>query len=147
MRIRVDGVAFLSQLRDLGAGLQNNVSQAVRVATDAVYADAKGTTLFRDRTGELRGSIKESVDGHTGKVSRGRKAYMSFVANGTRPHLIAGNPFLSFEWKGQRVFFRYVNHPGTAPRPFMQHAQDVGERIFRSVVDRFVDSAIRRFNG
>ena len=149
MHLKVESAAFLSQLNDLGAALQNNVTQAVRLATDAVYADAKATTLFKDRTGELRGSIKSSVEGHTGKVSRGRKAYMSFVANGTPPHIIpaSGDGMLRFEMNGEVFFRRSVNHKGTTPRPFMQHASDVGERMLRPIVERFVESAIRRFNG
>lgn len=137
---------LFEQMRDLGAGIQNNVSQAIRVATDAAYQDAKATTLFKDRTGELRGSIGESVDGLKGRVWRGRKKYFGFVANGTKPHMIVGNPFLSFVWKGARVFFRYVNHPGTVARPFMQHAYEVGQRVLDAQGDRFVDAAIRRFN-
>ena len=146
MNVHVESARFREQLRDLGAALENNVRQAVRIATDAAYQDAKGTTLFNDQSGALRDSIQQTVDGMTGKVSRGRKQYMTFVANGTQPHLIAGNPTLSFVWKGVPVNFRYVNHPGTAPRPFMQHAWDVGERTLRPVVDRFVNAAIQRFN-
>ena len=137
---------LFTQLNDLAAGIHNNVSQAIRVATDAAYADAKNTTLFKDRSGDLRGSIGETVDGLSGKVFRGTKKYYGFVANGTRPHRIEGNPFLSFMWKGVRVSFRYVNHPGTAPRPFMQHAYGVAERTLSAVGERFADSAIRRFN-
>lgn len=45
-----------------------------------------------------------------------------FVAKGTGPHRIDGNPVLSFEWHGDRVFFRHVNHPGTKPNRFMLEA-------------------------
>lgn len=146
MSFAVSHGSLFSQLNDLAAGLRNNMAQAVKVATDAAYQDAKGTTLFKDRTGDLRGSIGESVDGLRGKVFRGRKAYFGFVANGTRPHRIEGNPFLSFVWKGVRVSFRYVNHPGTAPRPYMQHAYGVGERTLNAAGNQFADAAIRQFN-
>ncbi len=139
---------LFTQLRDLGAGLQNNMHQSIRVATDATYADAKSTTLFNDRSGDLRGSIGESVDGLTGKVWRGRKKYFGFVANGTQPHVIEGRNggMLAFMWNGQMSFFRRVHHPGTAPRPFMQHAYDVAQRTLGVVGERFADSAVRRFN-
>ncbi len=148
MNVSVSHGNLLTQLRDLGAGIHNNVAQAIRVATDAAYADAKGTTLFKDRTGDLRGSIGESIDGLTGKVFRGRKKYYGFVANGTMPHVIEGRNggSLEFMWNGQMSFFRRVHHPGTAPRPFMQHAYDVGQRTLDAVGDRFVSSAVRRFN-
>lgn len=148
MNVHVESAGFLRQLHDLGAGLQNNMSQAVRIATHAVYADAKSTTLFKDRTGDLRASIGESTDGLSGKVFRGRKAYFGFVANGTAPHVIEGRNGgrLRFQMNGQWVSPRRVNHPGTAPRPFMQHAYAVGERTLGAVGERFANAAIRRFN-
>lgn len=139
---------LFEQLRDLGAGIHNNIAQAIHVATDATYQDAKGTTLFKDRTGLLRDSIGESADGLTGKVWRGRKAYFGFVANGTPPHVIearAGGT-LRFVMNGQVMFRKRVNHPGTAPRPFMQHAYDRGAFVLAMVAPQFVDTAIRRFN-
>ncbi len=149
MNLQASSGSLREQLRDLGAALQNNLSQAVRVVSDAVYRDAKGTTLFKDRSGETRGAITETVNGLSGKVTRGRKRYMSFLANGTRPHVIEArrSGTLAFQMNGQTMFRQRVNHPGTAPRPFMQHAYDVGARTLRPVAERFVDAAIRHFNG
>lgn len=148
MNVHVSHGNLFAQLRDLGAGLQNNMSQAIRIATDAAYRDAKGTTLFKDRTGDMRGEIGESVDGLRGKVFRGRKRYMGFVANGTVAHVIEGRNGgkLAFTMNGQMMFRRRVNHPGTAPRPFMQHAYDVGAQTLSTVGERFADAAVRRFN-
>lgn len=44
-----------------------------------------------------------------------------WIIKGTRPHIIRGNPYLSFYWPkvGRRVVFRFVNHPGTKPNDFM----------------------------
>ena len=148
MSVAVSHGRLFDQLRDLGAGIHNNVAQAIKVATDAAYQDAKGTTLFKDRTGDLRGSIAESTDGLTGKVWRGRKRYFGFVANGTAPHVIEGRNggMLRFVVNGSVIFRRRVNHPGTAPRPFMQHAHDIGARTLDAVGERFVNAAVRRFN-
>ena len=65
-------------------------------------------------------------------VPSGRKGYdvqvtanvpwAIYVYRGTRPHRIDGNPILSFDWNGERVFFRHVNHPGTQPNRFMLDA-------------------------
>lgn len=65
-------------------------------------------------------------------VPSGRKGYdvqvtanvphAMFVVRGTQAHRIEGNPILSFEWHGDRVFFRHVNHPGTRANNFMLQA-------------------------
>lgn len=44
--------------------------------------------------------------------------YASFVDQGTRPHVIEGNPLLSFSWGGQQVIVHSVQHPGTAATNF-----------------------------
>lgn len=139
---------LFEQLRDLHAGLRNNLAQAIRVATDATYDDAKGTTLFKDRTGDLRRSIGETIDGLSGTVFRGRKRYFGFVANGTPPHVIEARDGgkLRFVMNGQVMFRKRVNHPGTAPRPFMQHAYNRGAFVLAMAAPQFVDSAVRRFN-
>lgn len=148
MNVTVSHGNLFTQLRDLGAGLQNNLSQAIRIATDAGFRDAKSTPMFKDRTGTLRESIGEEVDGLSGKIFRGRKKYFGFVANGTRPHVIEGRNggMLRFVVNGTVMFRRRVHHPGTAPRPFMQHAYDVAARTLDAVGDRFVSAAVRRFN-
>jgi hypothetical protein len=77
------------------------------------------------RTGRLRA-------GNTGEVStpepfrcEGRMvnatAYALDVHQGTPPHRIEPRnaSVLRFEVGGETVFSAYVNHPGTAPRPFL----------------------------
>ncbi len=140
---------LFSQLNDLVAGVQNNASQAVKTATHIVYSDAKNTPLFKDRTGFLRESIQESVDGLKGKVVRTRKLYATYLANGTVAHIIeARKPggMLAFRVDGVLVFRRRVRHPGTRARPFMQHAYDIGVRVLPQLTERYVDAAIRQFN-
>jgi hypothetical protein len=148
MSVTVTHGNLFSQLNDLAAGIRNNAAQAIKVATDAAYQDAKTTTMFKDRSGDLRGSIAESVDGLEGKVWRGRKKYFGFVANGTVPHVIEGRNggMLAFMMNGSMMFRRRVNHPGTAPRPVMQHAYDRGAFVADMVGDRFINAAIQRFN-
>ena len=80
--------------------------------------EARRKHVFRNRTGELEKSISHITIGwvngttYVAKIVAGKK-YASWVEDGTRPHLIVGNPWLVFEWKGVLVRFRYVNHPGT----------------------------------
>lgn len=50
-----------------------------------------------------------------------------YVHEGTVPHLIQGNPLLTFYWPkaGKVVSLRYVNHPGTQPNRFLLDALSV----------------------
>ena len=53
-------------------------------------------------------------------------SYAPFVHDGTRPHRIpragSANPVLRFRMGGRIVYARYVNHPGTRARPFLDRA-------------------------
>lgn len=39
--------------------------------------------------------------------------HASYLDEGSEPHLIEGNPLLSFMWNGQRVIVHSVQHPGS----------------------------------
>lgn len=83
------------------------------------------------RTGATRESIKANP-----ARTRGARGYIAasvsaggaskFLMKGTRPHVIRARnaQALHFEWKGREVFFREVNHPGTAAQPFLTIAAE-----------------------
>ena len=77
----------------------------------------------------------ESLDPELGWIMRigAAKKYAYFVHQGTKPHLIQGNPLLAFNWKkiGRFMILRSVNHPGTKPQPWLWRAANV---IIRSKV-------------
>lgn len=84
------------------------------------------------KTGELRDSINWDENGiwSTSK-------YFKHVDEGTRPHKIEGNPFLSFQINGATIITRSVNHPGTKPQNitkkteqyFNKHVSDIVKDI------------------
>lgn len=143
----IDAKAFVSQLHTLGGGIYNAASMALRSAVQAAEADAKGTTLYNDRTGLLRSKTTGSVNGLSGEI-RAATPYAKWVENGTRPHKITARKggVLCFVSGGATRFARSVNHPGTAERPFMQHAKDVGEKTLDYGADYFLDYATNAFN-
>ena len=61
--------------------------------------------------------------------------YAKFPEEGTRPHVIRGNPTLSFYWPkmGKRVFFAKVNHPGNPARPWFRPTLERWAEIVREV--------------
>lgn len=82
------------------------------------------------KTGDLRNSLNVSQSRDIrGRYSTGYDVaadtpYALYVHEGTRPHVIEGNPLLGFFWPkvGQFVVFPRVNHPGTKPNRFLTRA-------------------------
>jgi Bacteriophage HK97-gp10, putative tail-component len=139
---------FREALRTLHAGIVNNAHQALKAAVHAAHEAAARTTLFRDVTGNLRGTITEEMTGPLeGKVRAGAK-YARFVNDGTPPHTIAGKRggTLHFVVQGHDVFRKVVHHPGTKPRPFMGEAADAGEQALEYGTEYFTDRAVAHFN-
>lgn len=94
---------------------------------DRIVANAKRRCPVR--TGNLRSSIthQTTIEGNRVRLSVSANArYARFVEYGTRPHVIRArrSPVLSFFWPkvGRQVFFKQVNHPGSAGRFFLTHA-------------------------
>ena len=128
--------------------LQAGIIQAVGLTGAAAVADtvkaAKGTVLWRDRTGKTRDAIVGEWQGSSrrGFVRAGGASV--FLENGTRAHEIWGRPMLRFVVNGTVMYRRMVKHPGTQPRPFMKEARAIGERAAQFYGERFVSAAIRR---
>lgn len=115
-------------IRGVGLGAKEGAEEARRVHQ------------WQSRTGNLERSIGHIVLGWTSEGTYvaqifAKAKYASYLEEGTQPHLIAGDPFLAFEWKGEKVFFRYVNHPGTRPMPFMGPALQKAERVVQREVE------------
>src|SRR5690348_7611486 len=124
----MDASAFRDSLATLQATLYNNAAQALAASVKAAETSAKATTLYKDRSGRLRANTRGSSSGLTGRIVADTE-YAGFVNSGTRPHVIeARGQALAFVVAGEYRFARRVNHPGTAERPFMQVARDLGEQ-------------------
>jgi hypothetical protein len=141
--IETDSGRLLEQLELLEAGVIQAAALAMRSAITATEASAKETTLFKDKTGDTRGSIRAEARGFTGGFVQAG-GVSRYLENGTRPHVIHGRPVLRFVVAGQVLFRRQVNHPGTAERPFMSEARRVGEQALEYGAEFFVAEAIRR---
>lgn len=77
--------------------------------------------------GRLRDSINISRSGSgAGVVARitSTAPYAKYVENGTGPHRIEARQALALHWtdRGQSMFARGVNHPGTKANPFVREA-------------------------
>lgn len=80
------------------------------------------------KTGRLRNSIRVQQSHElSGRFVSGYEVtadtpYATFVHEGTRPHVIQGNPLLVFQIGSTTVFTRRVHHPGTRGQPFLLRA-------------------------
>lgn len=90
------------------------------------------------RTGNLKGSIRVEENGPLSRIvypDQGVAPYALYVILGTAPHTIQGNPWLY--WDGAEHPVRQVQHPGTAPNPFLDEASDASEAEIDAEVEKF----------
>lgn len=153
MPAKFDGRAFLADLHVLEKDIQHSTGEAMKYAVEGAEQHARSTRLFNDGRGRtlvdkdglrLRDSISSWHTTTRGELSANSR-HARFVNSGTPKHRIPGNP-LTFRWHGVQVFFRFVNHPGTKPRPFMDQAAAFGKQELEDKLDSFVEESIRKFN-
>lgn len=133
--IEIKGGAELeAALRALPVKLEKNILRgALRAGGKVFEAEAKRRVPVR--TGKLRESLRTSVRLVRGKVLATVKAgggknsvfYAHLVEKGTAPHVIlasGGSTAVKVLAAGARIFGAKVDHPGSAPRPFMRPAFD-----------------------
>ncbi len=113
--------------------LVEEIHEAVEIGVDAAVAHAKATHPYKDRTGALTGSIVgdhgiRDENGATGYFEAAA-AHASYVEEGTPPHEIEARNAQALHWinEGGEHFARKVQHPGTAPMPFLAPAALVAE--------------------
>lgn len=129
------------------ATIERRVLDAARVGIADVakvaYRSAKETTLFKDRTGELRGTLDIVDTGAYTKRVIARAKHSVFVENGTKAHTILpkNGGLLRFTIGGRVVYARRVSHPGTEARPFMDNAAQAGSQAMRVGFDEAVARA------
>ena len=133
-----------ASLNDLRAGLHQAATLALRAAVEAAEKSAKGTTLWKDRTGGTRASIKATVLGDRGFVVAGGASH--FLEYGTKAHIIMGRPILRFVSYGTTYFRRMVHHPGTKALYFMEEAKRLGQQTADYGAEYFVSYAIQKAN-
>lgn len=133
IRVHFDHEAFSDQVDAEVAEFESLATEALfDVADDAVDL-AQRTTLFKNRTGELRKHIDWVPNDTSSNVLsvalRAVAEHASYVHDGTPAHTISGRNggMLRFQINGRWVSKRSVQHPGTTARPFLQNAADAAQ--------------------
>ena len=120
-----------SELRRLGLDLAQQLgracTQVVRKTVNAGAREALAKRTWKDRTGNAKSLTRGVMKIEGPRMAEGEcqslAKYASYLNDGTAPHDIVGNPFLTFLWHGERVSFRYVRHPGTKGDGYMDAAR------------------------
>jgi hypothetical protein len=102
-----------------------HVDQAINdwlgtVIGDAILSDAQN--LVHKRTGRLRDSLRAEVHDKVLRVGSLDCNYATDVELGTAPHVILPRNKKALYWPGADHPVRKVNHPGTAPMPYLRPA-------------------------
>lgn len=146
--VNVEGTkrALDDYLRALELAAADSMAEALQSAEDAARLAIHAQT--KQHTGELDRALAHiQLSAFRGKVFN-TAPYARWVDEGTKPHTIRAHnaKFLRFESGGQIYFRRQVNHPGTAPRPFVAIAQAAGQMALRDGLQQRADKAAADFN-
>jgi hypothetical protein len=106
---------------------------SARTHVDAAVNDWLENTIGRDilgdarslapkRTGRLAESLRAEVHDKVLRVGSLDVNYAIYVEMGTMPHIILPSNKKALYWPGARHPVAYVNHPGTAPQPYLRPA-------------------------
>lgn len=143
--IKVEASDTIRNLRSIERRILDVVRIGIGTAVKVAYRSVRESTLFRDRTGELRGTVDILDTGAYTKRLIAPAAHALYVNGGTKPHIIVPkNPGgrLRFVIAGRTIFAKKVNHPGTSPRPFMDHAADAGGQAMKIAFEDGVENAV-----
>jgi hypothetical protein len=113
-----------------------------------IEAGEIGVEIMRDEAPEKTGALKASIIAYRTKAYTIKigptVSHAVYVEFGTRPHVIAGKPVLSWidEATGLRVWAAFVHHPGTLANPFVSRSRRRMSEVFRELVIRKLKEAV-----
>lgn len=148
--VEVDTSGFKRACDDLFAGLVQTASEAVIAGSKAAEAEAKA--IIRATTKRHTGTLEDLTISTRVSLTSARftsaAKYARLIDSGTRHHVIAARnaQFLRFVKNGTVYFRRFVHHPGTAPRPFVDRAIATGELAMNLIAERGVERVAAVFN-
>lgn len=145
MLVRVDGSETLRDLQKLERRILDVARVQLYEVARVAFRAARDTTLFRNRTGELRGTLDIIDKGAYWKRLIAPANHAKFIEYGTNAHVIKPKPgrrFLKFFVGERAVYARSVRHPGTSKRPFMENAARAGGQAAKVLFDEHTAKAI-----
>lgn len=123
--------------------IMNEASNLVKKTLLNIEKDAKRNLDANGNvdTGRLKGSITTNIIGQfNGEVSTNLE-YASAVEDGSRPHIITGNPWLY--WEGAEHPVKEVHYPGTKASPYMEPAAIKNEKKFNDDLKKITEKILK----
>lgn len=130
-----DGV--IEDFRVYSGRVEENVKKEVKKSTMKVTRGAKKNLISNKSvdTGRLLGSITSKIDNFQG-TSGTNVEYARGVEEGTSAHIIKPKNKKALFWEGASHPVRFVRHPGTRGKPFLQPS-------FEDEIPNFLDNLRR----
>ncbi len=141
----IDASEFLRNLATIERRVLDSARLGMAQVVKVAYRSARESTLFKDRTGELRGTMDIVDRGAYSKRLVFRAKHAKYVNDGTKAHVIlpVNAPFLRFVIGGRVIFARKVNHPGTAKRPILENAAAAGSQAMSVIMNEGAEHAVK----
>lgn len=121
------------------------LSGALIVENDAINRCPVGQYESGQVGGNLRGSITHDVREHEARIGTNAD-YAPHVEFGTAPHIITVKTAKVLT-DGKTFFGKKVNHPGTAPQPYLRPALDENKSAIQQVMGQVIKDAIKGVTG
>ena len=145
------GEELRAALRVAPAAVRRHLAASIEAVARDVVEHARASHRFKTRSGTLERFTEAKVDRANLRAEVGFKAsdvpYGAYVHDGTPPHKIRPKDRRALRWVagGDFVFAKGVNHPGTAPDPFLYNAADRVDAD--AIFGKGVDAAIKEVFG
>jgi len=146
--VSIDGTALKAALARARSGIVAGAQNAVARAAKAGEHLAKSTERFKDRSTSLRRSIRAAPSRPGSWFVKAGAKHAVFIVNGTKPHIIRARnaKALRFIWHGRLTFRKWVKHPGTKARPFMDDMAKGVWPLFTSGMSFMLRGVVDEFN-
>lgn len=153
LRLEIDVSDVMRAAAEADRQLSDDVRRSVAKACDEGADEARTIHRWKNRTGQLEGSIRSRVEvstpGGAEGVIEATAPHASYLEEGTPPHVIEARHADMLHWVdegGEHHFRVRVNHPGTSPSPFMGPAAQKAERVVEREVELSADRVAEIFN-
>lgn len=137
--LAIDTSNFDSLAEKLGANLPQLKDRILWKG--ALIVEDNFRAIMPKRTGHMESTVTAEVSGDSAKIGE-HSGYGIFVNEGTRPHIIKGNPLLAFERGGRTIIVRSVRHPGTRGQHFAEKTVSKSQPEIEAMISSELDALL-----
>ena len=126
---------FAVDLIELSEKSRDNVQKAIKKSAFNIESQAKKNLASNKSvvTGHLRRSIATQMGDLEATIHTSNVKYAVIVEKGSKAHVIRPKNKKALYWKGAKRPVKYVNHPGSRAKPYLEPALE-------SEKDKFIEN-------